>query len=502
MRRVDVKMSGGYAPDLDIRTPGIAIAGDAYLPTVNGIGNVKSLISVGMDALAAACRGAVVARKIDDSRRVIASTATKLYEANGTSWTDRSKGAGSYAGAAEAPWRFTQFGNDTIATNKADPVQVSASGAFADLGGSPPKASIAETSNGFVLLFDYNDGVNDYNDGWFTSALEDDTDWTPDVDTGCQNGRLLETPGAVRASKKLGSVMVAYKERSMYMGFYDGPLWRWQLISSEIGCVSQEAIQEVIIDGVPCHIFLGFDGFYLFDGTRPRFIGLQVKNYFQTFVSAQYRYKAKSSHDPLAQNVYFYLPDSTGALTLHLAYNYRSGRWGPAAQQGPAVEAAMQYLAAGMTYESLGTSYSTYQDLPTNIAFDSPFWTSGAPVPAIFKTDHTLYGYTGTGGQASVVMSFIGDADGYRTLTRLRPLFNIYPSGDASSRTADAGTYYTANIGTSLSDPGIGQTIFQTMSRGKIDLMQSSKWFAPFFNFYGDWELSGYLADFEDDGEE
>lgn len=488
----------GFAPDLDITTPGILLDDPAnnFVPTINGVGPPKGLVSAGFPALAASSRGAAVIRKIDDSTRFFAGTQTKLYEGANLTWTDVSAGGGSYTGGAENLWRFAQFGNDTIATNRTDPVQVStSSGAFSNLGGSPPKASIVETCQGFVLLFDYNDGVNDYGDGWWCSALRNDASWSPSIATQAANNRLLDSPGKINAARRLGDIMVAYKQRSMYLGFYDGPpvIWRWQLLPGEQGALSQEAVIPIIIDGVPCHIFCGFDGFYLFDGSRPRFIGNPLKKWFNSKTSAQFRYRIKAMHDVLNQTIYFYLVDSSGNLTFSAPYNYRSDRWGNMASIAQVV-AAVEYISAGTTYDGLGSLYSTWDSLPTNISYDSPFWTSGAPLPAIFGTDNILKTYTSTPGASGFTCGYTGDNGSYRTLQRIRPRFNTKPSGIFSGTVR-----YTDTIG----DQSPATIATSNLNKGKMDVLKSSKWFSPQFSCAsGDYEITGYVPEFVEDGEE
>lgn len=497
MSQIDVKIIG-FAPDLDISTPGIILDsapgtyGIAFIPTINGIAPPKTLRVAFPSALASPCKGSAAVRKVDDSRRLFAGTQTKLYEA-GSTWTDVS--GATYTGGVDNRWRFAQFGNDTIATNFADAMQVSASsGAFSALGGSPPKAAIVETCQGFVMAFDYNDGVNIYHDGWWCSALQNDGSWSPSIATQAANGRLLDTPGSIRAARAMGNIMVAYKERSMYMGFYDGPpvIWRWQLVPGEIGAVSQEAVVNVLINGSPAQIFAGFDGFYIFDGTRPVSIGDPLKKWFNTNVSAQYRYKIQAMHDRQNQTVYFYLPDSSGNLSFCVPYNYRADRWGYLSLINP-IQAAIEYLGLGVTYESLGTLYTTYDNLPA-IPYDSPFWTSGAPIAAVFASNNILNTYTGSGDTSGFKCGYTGSNDTFFTLTRIRPKFNIYPASEVSFQ----GTlYYTQNLGATPSNVPI-----PSLNNGKMDVLKSSKWFAPQFIGSDDYEMTGYSLIGEEDGNE
>lgn len=484
----------GFAPDLDNSTPGVITGGLGFVPTLNGIAAPASAVSAGLPALGSKCQGSAVVRKVDDSRRVIAGTADSLYEAAGLVWDDVS--GATYTSGVDTRWRFAQFGNDTIATNYSDNVQVSnTSGAFSNLGGTPPKAAIVDTCQGFVLLFDYNDGVNAYNDGWWCSALRNDASWTPSIATQAANNRLLDTPGSIRAAKALGDIMVAYKERSMYMGFYDGPpvIWRWQLVPGEVGAVSQEAVVNVLINGSPAQIFAGFDGFYIFDGTRPVSIGDPLKNWYNETASAQYRYRIQAVHNRNKQTVRFYLPDTSGNLSFSVDYNYRAGRWGYISDIDP-IESALEYLAGGVTYETLGDFYATYDDLPTTISYDSPFWTSGSALPAVFNSSHSLVVFTGVAGASGFNFGYSGNDTILSTLTRIRPRFNIYPTGVMSCN-----VLYTQNLG----DQSPASIATSNLNNGKMDVLKSSKWCAPQFAVDGgDYELTDYTLYTEIDGEE
>lgn len=483
----------GYAPDYDPTTKGIITDCSAWLPTTKGYSGAPSAVSVGLPALAAACRGAVTVRKLDETTRMFAGTQTKLYERSGLVWDDISR-VGDYTGGAESKWRFTQYGNVTIATNRIDEMQAAGAGDFADLSGTPPLASIVETINGFVMALDYDDGSDDFPDGWFCSALNNHEDWTPSVATQCANGRLLDTPGQIRAGRKLGNVMVAYKERSMYMGFYDGPpiIWRWQLVAGDVGAVSQEAVVEVTINGSPAHIFMGYDDIYMFDGSRPASIGKEVRRFLQSNINHSYRYKTITSHDRSNGIVYFYFVSRLlGGTTPNacLAYNYITGQWG---RDDRLVEAALEYLSASITWDDLGTLYPTWDDLPTDISYDSPFWSANQATPAIFDNAHTLNSLTGTAGDSSVTTGYIGDIETFTTLSRVYALLTVNSTSAASMT-----HYYNDTLGDMDTQ---GQTV--SMSNNRFDLIWSAKWHKLKFDFTGNVTMPGIKAAYEEDGTE
>ena len=139
----------GFAPDADRTSPGILTDCENLVPFEGGFKGAPTAVATTAAALAAECRGAVVATKLDGSRRIFAGTQTKLYELNGTSWTDRS--AGSYTGSSESRWSFCQFGDTTIASNLSDAMQSSSAGAFAAIAGAPKAKIVVSASNNFVI---------------------------------------------------------------------------------------------------------------------------------------------------------------------------------------------------------------------------------------------------------------------------------------------------------------------------------------------------------------
>jgi hypothetical protein len=191
----------GYAPDLPQNTPGVLVDCTNMVPTIRGMKgapNVQDPSGIS-GALAATCQGAVSLRKLDESVRVFAGTGTKLYEIAGGSWTDRTRASGGdYSLSSDIRWRFTQFGNVSIAASKSETLQASTTGAFADIAGAP-KAGVVEVVGQFVFLGDTDEGTfgDSPNRVWW-SAKGDHTDWTPSIATECATLLITSTPGKIR----------------------------------------------------------------------------------------------------------------------------------------------------------------------------------------------------------------------------------------------------------------------------------------------------------------
>lgn len=479
----------GFAPDIDPTEPGVITDCSNIIPIPKGIAAAPSATDAGLDALASNCRGFVVVRKLDDTNRLIAGTGTALYERSGTSWSDVSSGA--YTSGTESRWRFAQFGDVTLATNRADDIQASASGAFAALAGTPPKAAIVETVAGFVMLFDVSDatyGYGDSPDRWWCSGLYNHETWSPSTATQAATGRLFDTPGKILAGRRLGSNIVAYKEKSLYLGIYQGPpfVWGWELISSDIGCVSQEAIVNI----GSAHLFAGHDDFYLFDGTQPISIGTDVKQWYQDRLNLSFKHRVTALHDRARSLVYFYFPSAAstdGSPDIGLAFNYLTQKWGRADMS---LQAAAEYVSAAITYDDLGSLYDTYDDLP-EISYDSPFWTSATFVPAIVNTSNAVRALNGEPGASSLTTGDVGDDVSLSLLSRITPRFLTTP--DSGSLTA----YHRNTMGDDLNEGATTE-----MSSYRFDFMQSARWHRVQLSFMGAMEMTGLKWALQEDGEE
>jgi hypothetical protein len=411
----------GFMPDVDPTTPGAIVDGDAFVPTVNGVSAANNLNETTIADLADVPTGTYATLLLDGTKRMFASTGSAIYEASGATWTDRSR-SGGYSGAQRQ--RFCTFGNNVLATNRTEVIgQSSPGGAFADISGAP-KASIIVSVNGFVMAFDTNDGTyGDRPDGWWCSGLRDQTLWTPSLTTQSANGRLLDSPGRITAGAALGTDVVAYKASSMYLGRYVGPplIWLWQQVPGEIGCAGAESV--VVVDSR--HFFVGQNDFFMFDGTTPKPLNAPCREWFFTNLDEANRSKIIGAVDIPRSLIYWHYPSkdsSGGALDSILIYNYRTNQWG---KQALSVAVPVLYSSGATTYDDLGTSYATYDDLPA-ISYDSPFWSADETMPAVF-VGTKLYALSGTPRRSWILSGDFGDATTYGFLKRVTPRYRSIP---------------------------------------------------------------------------
>src|SRR5512139_595183 len=252
----------GYIPEADPTLPGVITDCDRMVPSLRGYQVAPTPQATEVTAMASACTGSALVRKLDDTTRLFAGTGTKLYEWTGTAWTDRTRvSGGDYSIGYRA--RFAQQGNVSLASvGKSDALQFSTTGAFADISGAPA-ANIVVVINQFVMAFDYDDGT-DTADGWFCSALGDYTDWTPDIATLCANGRMTSIPGKITAAIRFGDGVIAYKQRGAYLGTFigSGSIWNFEDLPGDAGALSQEAVISVGTADNPVLLSMGENNFY------------------------------------------------------------------------------------------------------------------------------------------------------------------------------------------------------------------------------------------------
>ncbi len=469
----------GFAPDLDPATEGAVVDCDSIVPTMTGLFSANSLVDVGQDGLAAGTpTSSYTVTLLDGTRRLFAATSTAIYEASGTAWVDRSRGGG-YTGTE--PQAFCVFGNIVLNANRSQAIgQSSPGGAFADIA-TAPKASILVTASGFVMALNTTDATyGDRPDGWWCSGLRDQTIWTPALSTQSANGRLLDSPGAIRAGAALGDDVVAYKPTSIYVGRYVGPplIWQWIRVPGDIGCLSKRGVASI----ETAHYFVGLNDFYVFDGTFPRPLDAPIREWFFAHMNAQYAQNIIAAIDLPRSHIYWYYPSvnsTSGALDSQLIYNFRTNTWG---KRAISAETPVLYVSGATTYDNISSKYATYDDMP-NIAYDSPFWLTDQTIPALFQSS-VLYSITGTPGESFIETGDFGDVTAWGYLSRVTPRFLAVPG------VAGAINFYRETLGDTKTQDSI--TI---LSRNRYDFRRSSHWHSVRMSFVGKMGMDGLDVD-------
>lgn len=477
----------GFAPDLPTETPGIFTDCTNIVPTTSGFAAAPTFVGTG-DSLGSAATGFAVLRQSSSSRRVLAATSDALYEYSSGTWSDVSK-SGGYTTGVDTRWTFIQFGNVALAGNKGAIIQSSTSGAFADVDAAAPKAKIIESVNNFVFAFDTNETT--YGDDplrWWCSALGDETDWTPSIATQCVTGRFIDTPGEIVGAKRLGNSIVAYKRRSVYLGVYVGApaIWSWEKIPGEVGAVSNEAI----VSTANAHFFIGPDDFYMFDGSRVVSLQSPVRNWFFSNIDPKYAYRCWGTFDRLNARVLWWYPSKSGGGVLDrcLVYHTTTNKWG---RMDVSVECVAEYIEPGIVYDDFGGLYTQYEDIPTFISYDSPYWIEESQSVAAFSPSHETMTLVGVPGASSITTGVYGDGINYSTVTRVRPRLKITPNSSTLQY-----SYSNENY------DHMTQNITTYYRNGFYDFLWSARWHQMKLDFDGNHEIIGLDLMISQDGSE
>lgn len=461
----------GFLPDVDASTPGAIIAATNIVPAPNGVAAAPSAVTVaGVPALAAECRNAAVATKLDGTRRIFAGSATDLYELVAGAWTSRATG---FALTSDSRWDFAQFGDSTLAAAPGVAIQRSTATTFSAIVGAPQAMAI-ETAAGFVMAANTNAGA----DVWHCSALYDETDWTPSLSTQSATGQLVSSPGAITALKAFGDQVIVYKERSMYIGRYVGTpaVWQFDLIPADVGCVGVDAVTDL---GGMGHVIVGRSDIMVFDGTRPVSIAEgAVRQWFYNDVNPALIYKTIVVHDKQNSVVWIFYPSVTSSVCdKALVYHLGTKRWGTVTQT---VQCALNYVSAGAT---IGTVVGTIADQP-NVSIGSQYWLAGGRMMTVFSSSNQLSTMNGINASSSVTLFDVGDDQIVSRLTRLRVGYQLAPTSatvTGQSRMSRGGVSAGGGSG--------------TYSAGKFDIRQTGRFHRLTVNAVGSWVAA--VVDFD-----
>jgi hypothetical protein len=482
----------GYSPDLPSFTPGAVTNCSGMVPSLKGMKGAASPQNTTLPVLDAACKGAMAVRKLDNSTRLFAGTTTKIYEASGSVWTDRTRLAGgNYALGTESRWRFAMLGDTAIASAKTDILQSSSSGAFANVSADAPKAAAVAVVNGFVILIDVVDQNGIYDSlerphGWW--AARSLSTWTPSIANEAYTGSLTSSPGKNTAIKRFGQSAVIFKDRSLYLLSYIGQVgWEANLIPGEAGALSQEVVVDIGTPESPVLLFMGQEDFYYYDGSRPVPIPNDLRRTIFGEINKDLAYVSMALHDRKERNVYFFYPvGSSGNPDKCVVFNYKTKQWG---RDDRTVEAVLEFIQPGITYDELGDHYATYEDFPPS-SYDTAFWSTGFPSPAIFNTLHRVQTLDGPSTTSALILGDQGSDEFASLFSRAQPLFTVKPES------ATMKNYYRDSLGDDLT---LDQTVLMD-DKGRFDVLRSANWHRTHYEFTGDVEFGAVRLDMKQDG--
>lgn len=331
-----------WLPDADPTTPGIMADVLDMLPTTRGYASefalAPSVESVTAGGLPSEPFGAATIRPSSFTPVLLAGTSTQLWRFSGNAVTDVTGATAVPVTSADTAWRFDAFGDVALTVSTKNPLRATSNvytTAFAAVAGAPAARTMCVQSN-FVMLADtsQDSGSWTYADGWWCSALGDHTDWTPDLATQCDRGRLRQTPGDIVRLIAYRNEVLAFKRDSVLRGVYvnqpaSGIIWQWSVLSASIGLVGHDAV----CDAAGVLYWLAADGFYRYAGGGVERIANAPWRWWQGAMSGNVTYQTytQAAWDVTRRCVrWFYIPrEQIGrGFQRGVALHVDTGRWG------------------------------------------------------------------------------------------------------------------------------------------------------------------------------
>ncbi len=375
-------------------------------------------LAITSDALTAYCRGAIALQDKSGNVEVFAGDLAKLYRIASAAWADKS--GATYTTTTKGFWRFAKYGEQVIATNLADAVQIKALGAagnFGDLSGSPPKSKCLAVVKSFVVLGDIDDGTHYPNKiAWSGQNLE--TSWGSNPATQADSQLLAGDGGAIQAITS-GSVGVIIQERSIWEMTYQGPPVIFSLNETSPG-LGTPAPQSVVQYGNVIY-FLGNDGFYQYViGQGPTPIGdKKCDLWLLNRIEKTNIHRMIGAVDIPNGKVIWAYPTGEGDCNEMLVYDFKTGQW---AYVETDTETIFAGRAEGLDIDSFNAAgYTNIDTVPASL--DADIWKGGALALYGFNTANKSGAFNGPALTSRLETTELARSDGQLTyVDSMRPL--------------------------------------------------------------------------------
>ena len=309
------------------------------------------------------------AKQPDGNTALFAAGLSKIYTVSGVgSITEVKTGMTT---AASDRVRFTQFGKVVISANNADRLQawtLGTSTSFANLSATAPIAKFITVVRDFVVCANIKESgdQSQYRVRW--SALNDETDWTENVNTQSDYQDIPD--GGQIVGIRGGEFGLVLLERAIHRMTYVGTpfIFQFDNISRGKGCMVSGSIAQY--QGVT--FFLSDDGFYMCDGQTVTAIGAEKIDRFFLQDASESDYGTMSAAvDPIRKLVIWNYKTVNGNRSV-IIYNFKTQKW----TYG---DAGTDFLAeastSAVTLESLDSISGSIDALTTSL--DSQLYVGG-----------------------------------------------------------------------------------------------------------------------------
>jgi hypothetical protein len=388
---------GQWAPDSAGVDATVLFGATNVFPTASGYGPVRGLAPTG-SALPSEAKGGFGVQKSDLTWDFYAGTATKLYKFNSSAggWTDVSNPSATYSVAANAFWSFFTDGAKLYATHANAPLQfidIDTGTQFANVGGSPPLASIGAAVNEFIVLA----GLTDDPFAVQWSSIGNPNEWTPGLNLGDIQRFPVGGPVTAFSGGEFGVVFQEQAIRSMV--FAPGSAEVFQFSKAEEGRGAVSAWSTVQIGARV--FFVDRTGLFEFTGGQSQPIGTQrVNKWFNDNVNTSTFKKIQVVSDTRGHRVLFAVQTATGGtdatlLDKILVYDYALDKW---SMLDIDVRVLFSTSLPAVSLDSITTSL----DDPSLPSLDSAVFAGGAPALAAFGPDNKMAFFEGDYLEATI----------------------------------------------------------------------------------------------------
>jgi len=269
---------GEWRPDVALLDTQFASEVENVFAGVNSYLPFPSLLPFGLDPLPNAC-GLYSARTLSGEWKIYGGTPTKLYTWSLGGWVDITRTTGGdYHLEPPDLWMWEQSGQNLVAVNINDNPQVidiDTGTNFADLAGSPPRATNVKQIGDFLFLSGLADSTGYNKRSIIWSAINDITGWL--VGTNLCDTQQMPDGGPVQgvAGGEVGYVLQDRAIRTLQFLPGDTSLiFSFSRVLDDRGCVSKYGFDTI---GNNLY-FVSEDGFYSMSGQQVTPIGQDKVN--------------------------------------------------------------------------------------------------------------------------------------------------------------------------------------------------------------------------------
>lgn len=405
---------GEWLPDQpSLDNPGCTVAKNC-LPLGRGY---KPFLSASSQSatLTGRCLGAYTCVDLDGNPFNFAGDAAKLYKLDSTVANDYS--GSTYTTGADEFWEFAKFGEQVVATNYNDAVQVITLGGstFADLGGSPPKAHHVGVIRDFLVLGNVYDSGGTVSNRLVWSDKGDATNWSVGGSSQADSVDLVGDAGPIQKIVG-GEFGIIFQKKQIWRMTYVGAPYFFQLDPVELN--KGAMVPGGVVKVGQTIFYLDTDGFYSFSGVSTPIGTEKVNKWF--FDNLDYANKSRitSAVDPKHPIVYWSFPStaaSSGTPDTIIAFNWATQRW---SYISVTHEMICQLATPGYTLEELD-AFGTMETLAYSL--DADYWKNGKINLSCFNTSHVWQMFTGSAMTAVLQTKELRLADGMKaSIVKLR----------------------------------------------------------------------------------